>query len=94
MPVTSCFVISVPHPAEEKDSHLTLMLTPALASLLPVTQRYRSPEAHTRKEEKKMEKIGVARGGRDVAAVVSLLLEQSSHLVVARRTVAASMREQ
>lgn len=29
MPVTSCFVISVPHPAEEKDIHLTLMLTSA-----------------------------------------------------------------
>lgn len=29
-----------------------------------------------------------------MAAMVSLLLEQSSHLVVARRTVTASMREQ
>lgn len=33
-------------------------------------------------------------GKRDVAAMVSLLLEQPSHLVVARRTVAASVREQ
>jgi len=33
MPVTSCFVISGPHPAEEKDNHLTLMLTSAQPSL-------------------------------------------------------------
>lgn len=48
-----------------------------------------------RREEDNMKgKIGVARRGRDVAAMVSLLLEQSSHLVVARRTVAASVHEQ
>lgn len=41
-----------------------------------------------------MQWIGVAQKGRDVAAMVSLLQEQPSHLVAARRTVAASMREQ
>ncbi len=50
---------------------------------------------HTQKEEKRGKcKIGVAQRGRDVATMVSLLLEQSSHLVVAQRTVAASVREQ
>uniref|UniRef100_A0A669D4W2 ELAV-like protein n=1 Tax=Oreochromis niloticus TaxID=8128 RepID=A0A669D4W2_ORENI len=35
MSVTSCFVISVPHPAEEKDNCLTLRLASAQPSLFP-----------------------------------------------------------
>lgn len=38
--------------------------------------------------------MGITQEGKDATAMVSLLLKQSSHLVVARRSVAASMREQ
>lgn len=44
MSVTSCFVISVPHPAEEKDNCLTLRLASAQPSLFPslvdINKRY------------------------------------------------------
>lgn len=41
-----------------------------------------------------MSYMGITQEGKDATAMVSLLLKQSSHLVVARRSVAASMREQ
>ncbi|TNN75390.1 hypothetical protein EYF80_014437 [Liparis tanakae] len=46
MPVTSCFVISGPHPAEEEDNHLTLMLTPAQPSLVSSSAPLRRGTVH------------------------------------------------